>query len=115
MVGLGLVLPLLVGLTGEPLTILRFILPLPLIWLGVRRTFRMMRATWSERVAMTDGPIFLLSLLLLGLAFVISYPIVRVAGDLSGDDVAAISVFPADVLLLWAGALFLVDVAKDEA
>ncbi len=115
LLGTGLALPFVVGLAAGPLSALRFILPLPVLWLGASRTLRLMRASWPENVAWTDGPVFLLSVLLFGLAFVVSYPIARFSGALDpGSNATAVSVFPTDVLLFWAGALFLIGVAPDQ-
>ncbi len=112
---MGLALPFAVGLAEGPLSALRFILPLPLLWLGASRTFRLMRSSWPENVKWTDGPVFLLSVLLFGLAFAVSYPIAKLSGALDpGSNAAAVSVFPSDVLLFWAGALFMIGVAPDQ-
>ncbi len=112
LLGLGLVLPFVIGLSEAATTAVRLILPLPVLWLGARRTFRLMRSSWREDVATTDGPIFVLSLLLLGLAVAVSYPIARLSGALDpGTDSAAVYIFPVDVLLWWAGALFMIEVS----
>ncbi|MDJ0953837.1 MAG: hypothetical protein QNJ81_09155 [Acidimicrobiia bacterium] len=111
MLALGLVLPFVVGISEGATTALRYVLPLPLLWLGARRTFRLMRASWGDNVAATDGPIFVLSLLLFGLAVVVSYPVVRIAGAVVESSATAVSMFPADVLLLWVGALFMISVS----